>query len=88
MQLCGVVEFNPGNPIYFASGSNDTQVKIWEERMRDPAQILKGHGQVVTALRFSPDGNWLATGAEDGQIIVSAGVGAPARPDSTLSCGT
>jgi serine/threonine-protein kinase len=55
---------------------------IGEEDMRGPewfhlwnvcrgyAFALHGHMATITAMEFSPDGRWLAAGAEDGRIIV------------------
>ena len=52
----------------FASGSEDTTVRLWDIRQRSEAQTLKGHSAGVSCLDLSPDDQWLASGGLDGSV--------------------
>jgi len=68
----------------FATGGRDPLVKIWNLRAAldpaleaDPATprllaALTGHSGVVLAVRFSPDGRYLASGSDDQRIFIHA----------------
>ena len=65
---------DPAHPLVAAAGLDGT-VRIWN--IRDPrhpqplGQPLGGHDQQpVTSLAFSPDGNLLASGGQDQQIVL------------------
>ena len=51
-----------------ATGSQDTNLKVWDLRTRSCVHTYKGHTGAVTHALFSPDGNWVATGAADGVV--------------------
>ena len=46
-----------------ASGSDDNTVKLWDVSTGTCARTLKGHGEDVLAVAFSPDGKTLASGS-------------------------
>lgn len=45
-------------------------VCLWNTRSRKQIRALRGHPDKVTALTFSRDGRWLATGCKDGSIRI------------------
>ena len=52
-----------------ASASRDTTIRLWDVATRHPlGQPLKGHGDRVEDVAFSPDGTILVSGAEDGTV--------------------
>ena len=54
----------------FASGSEDTTVRIWNTKRGSKRATLEGHTGWVTALAFSHDGNIIASGDTDGTVRV------------------
>ena len=48
-----------------ASGSADTNLKLWDIRRKGCIFTYKGHVQKVNSLKFSPDGQWIASGGQD-----------------------
>ena len=63
------VEFHPFGE-FFASGSSDASVKIWDVRRKGCIQTYTGHQGPLNVLRITPDGRWIATGGEDGVVKV------------------
>lgn len=82
------LDFHPFGD-FVASGSLDTNVKVWitlqssshciwhlhpfqvwDIRRKGCIQTYKGQAGAVNALRFSPDGQWLVCGSEDGSVKV------------------
>ncbi len=55
------------------SGSMDTNVKLWNMRDKDAVATFKGHNAGVTHVKFSPDGNWVASASADGAVKASVG---------------
>ena len=53
------------------SGSGDTNLKLWDIRRKGCIFTYKGHSETVTCLKFSPDGQWVASGGEEGAVKVS-----------------
>lgn len=66
---CMGVDFHPFGE-FFASGSLDTNLKIWDIRRKGCIQTYKGHTAGVSHVRFSPDGKWVVSGSEDSTIKV------------------
>ena len=66
---CLSIEFHPFGD-FVATGSLDTNLKVWDLRRKDCIQTYKGHGKGVTHVAISPDGRWVASGCEAGQVKV------------------
>jgi WD40 repeat protein len=49
---------------WLATGSNDTDVKLWN--LMEPGEVqVNGHSATVRSVAFSDDGKWLATAGDD-----------------------
>lgn len=66
---CISVDFHPFGE-FFASGSLDTNLKIWDIRKKGCIHTYKGHTRGVNAIRFTPDGRWVVSGGEDNTVKV------------------
>ena len=44
---------------------------MWDIRRKGCIFTYKGHNQMVNSLKFSPDGQWIASAGEDGGVKVS-----------------
>ncbi|KAG6472335.1 hypothetical protein ZIOFF_069795 [Zingiber officinale] len=64
---CIAVDFHPFGE-FFASGSLDTNLKIWDIRRKGCIHTYKGHTRGVNAVKFTPDGRWVVSGGEDNII--------------------
>lgn len=49
-----------------ASGSYDTQIKIWDHRKKENIATFKGHTKQINSIDISPDGRYLLSASEDG----------------------
>ena len=67
--LCPI-DFHPYGD-FLSSGSGDTNLKLWDIRRKGCIFTYKGHSEAVTCLKFSPDGQWVASGGEEGAVKVS-----------------
>jgi WD40 repeat protein len=63
------VAFSPDGTL-FASGGNDTAVKIWDVATRRELRTLTGNNDVVLALKFSADGKLLVSLGHDNTVHV------------------
>ena len=63
-----VVAFTAAEGPFFASGSADKTVKLWNPGSSALIRTYKGHKDFVTALGFSNDGRTLASGSLDGGV--------------------
>lgn len=55
---------------FFATASEDTNIKIWDARSGKCIQTYRSHACGVSAIRFSPHGRWLASGDAEGALRV------------------
>ena len=60
----------PGPNLGFLGISPRTMVCLWEVATGQLRATLAGHGRAVHCVAFAPDGRWLASGCEDGTILV------------------
>lgn len=64
------MDFHPYGEL-LASGSLDTAIKLWDIRRKGCIFTYKGHNRTVNSLKFSPDGQWIASAGEEGMVKVS-----------------
>lgn len=63
------MDFHPFGE-FFASGSLDTNLKIWDIRRKGCIHTYKGHTRGINSIKFSPDGRWVVSGGEDNIVKV------------------
>ncbi len=77
-RLIASLAFSPDGKLV-AGGRNSGEIDLWETRpadrnhdwrIGDRKRTLKGHGSAVQALTFSPSGEFLASGDQDGGVRV------------------
>lgn len=66
---CIALEFHPFGE-FFASGSMDTNLRIWDIRKKGCIHTYKGHTQGISTIKFSPDGRWVVSGGFDSVVKV------------------
>lgn len=66
---CCSLEFHPFGE-FFASGSTDTNLKLWDIRKKGCIHTYKGHTRSISTIRFSPDGRWVVSGGLDNVVKV------------------
>ncbi len=65
-----MVAFSPDSQIIVTGVSGDNSVYLWNASSGDQLTHLPGHSLPVTAVAFSPDAKWLASGSDDSKIII------------------
>lgn len=72
------VQFNPTGDEFAVLARNSDSVQVYDLATRQVKYELQAQDTVVTTLRYSLDGRYLVTGAQDGTVIVwSTANGAP-----------
>lgn len=67
MKSVRTLDFHPNINCIFASGSNDTTVRLWDLRKGDGSvSKYRGHVANVNSVKFSPDGWWIASAGTEG----------------------
>lgn len=56
--------------IFLATGSQDTQVRVYDTVQCKCLNVYTHHTGPVRCLAFSPDSRWLFTGSDDGKCVV------------------
>lgn len=54
--------------LYFASGSADTTVKLWDFNRKFPLRMFAGHSMDVDVVKFHPNCKYLASGSSDRSV--------------------
>lgn len=68
--LVSALAANPWHRNLLAAGCYDRSVGLYDFTTREQLLLLRGHAGGVTCVRFSPDGNFLYTGArKDDQVL-------------------
>lgn len=67
---CGPGSANPGKPLYLATSSTDSAVKLWNPATGMCLRSFRQHTQVVGSVAFSPDASLVASGAHDNFIHI------------------
>lgn len=61
---CGKLDFSRLPPDQCVQG----EIRLWNPHTGALMRIISGHRNLVRSLAFSPNGQWLASGAEDGAV--------------------
>ncbi|VDL95062.1 unnamed protein product [Schistocephalus solidus] len=61
---------HPNAPLWLASASFDSTVRLWDVKTGQCHQILQQHKEPVYSVAFSPDGQLLATGSFDKRVHI------------------
>jgi Prp8 binding protein len=67
-QVCAVAFADAGDQVY--TGGIDNTIKVWDLRKEEVSFTLEGHGDTITGMRVSPDGNHLLTNSMDNTLRV------------------
>jgi len=51
-------------------GANDSVVQLWEVKSSRLIRVFRAHTAPIWSVVFSPDGRWIASGAEDAKVII------------------
>ncbi|KAL3835567.1 hypothetical protein ACJIZ3_010303 [Penstemon smallii] len=68
--MVNTVACSPTDPSLVATGGEDEKGFLWMINRGDWAPLLEGHGDSISSLSFSPDGQLLASGGLDGVVKV------------------
>jgi WD40 repeat protein len=68
LQQINSITFHPRDERFVLTTSGDHTAGIWNWKTRRLLAKLVGHADVVSAAIFQPDGRFVLTGANDGEI--------------------
>jgi WD40 repeat protein len=71
---CLSIAFHPFGD-FVVTGSLDTNLKVWDLRRKECIQTYKGHAKGITHVSVSPDGRWVVSGCEAGEVKVGCAAG-------------
>jgi katanin p80 WD40 repeat-containing subunit B1 len=77
---CLTLDFYPSPSAMIATGSLDTNVKVWDVRSKNAIRTFKGHTHGVRKIAVSPDAKWVCSGSESGEVKVGG------NPATWCSC--
>ena len=66
MTQCTVIKHNGDNTVL--TGAVDTNVKMWDLRMKQCINTYKSHTKEITCLDISPDAKMCVSGSTDGTL--------------------
>ena len=81
---CSSIDCHPFGD-FFASGSLDTTLKVWDIRRKTCISTYKRHTRGVTKTAFSPDGRLIASSAQNGAVKVKPASSSPLTTVITLN---
>ena len=64
------VAFSPDGAILASGGSGDVTLRLWDGKTGRPITALHGHGDTIRRIVFSTDGRTLASGSDDGTVLL------------------
>lgn len=65
-----IVIFSPDGKTIAINSSREGAVQLWDTKTGSPKNRLTHHGSEVKSIVFSPDGEIIATAAEDGTVLL------------------
>src|SRR5690606_7162836 len=63
-QWVEVVAFSPDGRL-LASGNWNGEINVWDVPTKKHVQTIRAHTDAILSMTFSPNGEWLASGAQD-----------------------
>ena len=66
---------------WLATVGGDPTVRLWETSGWRKTRTFHGHTDPITAVDFSPNGHFLATGARNGEVKLWSLEGPPTAPE-------
>lgn len=58
------------NPRYFATGSHDNTIKIWDIQLLREIKTIKAHNERINCIVYSPGGRYIVSSSEDSTVKI------------------